>query len=55
MDRIVERMVRQLTRALRTGDEATRLIVLGRLMAMADEPGFHRSFARAVDIVDTRP
>lgn len=54
MDRIVERLVRQVTTARNRGDEAARMIAFARLQAMANEPGFLRSFDRALAVVDWR-
>lgn len=54
MDRIVEQLVRLNTSARRRGDEVTALLTFARLMAMAKQPGFHRSFDRALAVVDWR-
>ena len=54
MDRIVERLVRQVVAARRTGNDATQLMLMGRLTAMAGQPGFMRSFDRALTIVNWR-
>ena len=54
MDRIVERLVRQLVAAQRTGDIATHILLWARLEALGKRPDAQRSFRRAMAIVDTR-
>lgn len=54
MDRTVERLVRQATRARRLGDDVGQMLAMARLTALAGQVGFMRAFDRALTIVDWR-